>query len=49
MFKGYADHSRARGHVHARAQVFLALCLRLIVAIINYERGDNPGSTLITV
>ncbi len=39
----------ARGRVHARAQVFLALCLRLVVAITNYERGDNPGSTIITV
>ena len=28
---------------------FLALCLRLVVAITNYERGDNPGSTIITV
>ncbi|MFC4440444.1 MULTISPECIES: transposase [Natrialbaceae] len=42
-------HVRARGRVHARAQVFLALCLRLVVAITNYERGDNPGSTVITV
>jgi len=25
------------------------LCLRLVVAITNYERGDNPGSTVITV
>ena len=40
---------RARGRVHARAQVFLALCLRLVVAITNYERGDNPGSTIIRV
>ena len=40
---------RARGRVHARAQVFVALCLRLVVAITNYERGDNPGSTVITV
>jgi len=32
-----------------RTQVFLALCLRLVVAITNYERGDNPGSTIITV
>ena len=42
-------HVRARGRVHARAQVFLALCLRLVVAITNDERGDNPGSTIITV
>jgi hypothetical protein len=40
---------RARGRVHARAQVFLSLCLRLVVAITNYERGDNPGSTVITL
>jgi hypothetical protein len=39
----------ARGRVHARAQVFLALCLRLVVAITNYERGDNPVNTVITV
>jgi len=39
----------SRGRVHARAQVFLALCLRLVVAITNYERGDNPGSTVVTV
>ena len=42
-------HVRARGRVHARAQVFVALCLRLVTAITNYERGDNPGSTVITV
>jgi hypothetical protein len=30
-------------------QVSLALRLRLVVAIANYERGDNPGSTIITV
>jgi len=29
--------------------MILALCLRLVVAISNYERGDNPGSTIITV
>lgn len=34
---------RARGRVHAQTQVFLALCLRLTVAITNYERGDKPG------
>jgi len=28
---------------------FLALCLRLVVAIANCERGDNPGSMIITV
>jgi len=38
-----------RGRVHARAQVFLALCLRLVIAITNDERGDNPGSTVITL
>ena len=24
-------------------RVFLALCLRLVVAITNFERGDDPG------
>ena len=28
--------THGRGRVHARAQVFLALCLRLVVAITNY-------------
>jgi len=42
-------HVRARGRVHARAQVFLALCLRLVIAITNDERGDNPRSTVITL
>lgn len=40
---------RARGRVHARVQVFLALCLRLTVAITNDERGDDPGNTIIEV
>lgn len=34
---------RARGRVHTRTQGFLALCLGLVVAITNHERGDNPG------
>jgi hypothetical protein len=25
--------------------MFLALCLRLAIAIANYERGANPGKT----
>jgi hypothetical protein len=37
-----------RGRVLTRAQVVLALWLRLVVAITNSERGDNPGSTVIT-
>jgi hypothetical protein len=41
--------AHARGRVHARARVFLALCLRLVVVITNYERGENPESTIITV
>ena len=36
-------HVYARGRVHARTQIFVALCLRVIVAITNYERGHNPG------
>lgn len=42
-------NTRARCRVHARAQVYFALCLRLVIAITNYERGDNSGSTIITV
>jgi hypothetical protein len=36
-------HVRARGCVHARTEVFLALCLRLVVTITNFERGDDFG------
>ncbi len=36
---------RARGRVHARVQAYIGLCLRVIVAITNYERGENPGRT----
>ena len=36
-------HVRARGRVHARTEVFVALCLRLVVAITNFERGDDSG------
>jgi len=31
------------GRVHARTEVFLALCLRLVVAITNHERDNEPG------
>jgi len=36
-------HVRARSRVHARTEVFVALCLRIVITITNYERGDNPG------
>jgi hypothetical protein len=36
-------HVRARGRVHARTEVSLALCLRIVVVITNYERGNDPG------
>jgi hypothetical protein len=36
-------HVRARGRVHARTEVFVALCLRIVVAITNFERDDDPG------
>jgi len=36
-------HVRARGRVHAQIEVFVALCLRLVVAITNLDRGDDPG------
>jgi hypothetical protein len=41
--------THAQDRVHARAQAFLTLCLRLVVVITTYERGDNPRSTIITV
>jgi hypothetical protein len=34
---------RARGRVHARTEVFLALCLRVVIAITNDERENEPG------
>ena len=34
----------ARGRVYARTAVFLALCLRIIVAITNFERRDDPDA-----
>ena len=40
-------HVRARGRVHARTEVFVALCLRLVVAINNYERGTDPGCEML--
>jgi len=36
-------HARARGRIHARREVYIALCLRLVVAITNYERGNDLG------
>jgi len=36
-------HVRARGRVHARTEVFVTLCLRVVVAITNHERGTDPG------
>jgi hypothetical protein len=46
--RGFA-RAFARGRVNVQAQVFLTLWLRVVVAIINYERGDNPRSMIITV
>ena len=40
---------RVRGRVHVKTHVFLALCLRLAIAIANYERGANPGKTSVEV
>jgi len=36
-------HVRARGRVQARTEVFLALCLRFVVAITNFELGNDPA------
>lgn len=38
-----------RGRVHERTEVYLSLYLRLIVAITNCERGDNPGREMLRV
>jgi hypothetical protein len=38
-----------RGRVHIKSHIFLTLCLRLVIAIANYERGSNPGKTTIEV
>jgi len=40
---------RVRGRVRVKTHVFLALCLRLVIAIANYERGVNPGKTSVEV
>ena len=34
-----------QGRIRVKSHVFLSLCLRLILAIANYERGNNPGKT----
>ncbi len=41
-------HVRGR-RVDARTEVFVALCLRLVVAITNYERGYDPGREKLTL
>ena len=38
-----------RGRVRVKSHVLLTLCLRLVIAIANYERGANPGKTTIEV
>jgi hypothetical protein len=40
---------RVRGRVRVKTHVFLALCLRLVIAIANYERDANPGKTSVEV
>ncbi len=37
----------ARGRVHGRTEIFLALCLRIVVAISNYKRGNEPGCEML--
>jgi hypothetical protein len=41
---GGLGHVPARDRQMAKAHVFLSLCLRLVVAITNYEQGGDPGS-----
>jgi hypothetical protein len=40
---------RVRGRVRAKAYVFLALCLRLAVALTNQHRENNVASPTITL
>lgn len=42
--EGCLGHVSARDRAMAKAHVFLSLCLRLVVAITNYERGGDPSS-----
>lgn len=42
--EGGLGHVPARDREMAKAHVFLSLCLRLVVAITNYERGGDPSS-----
>jgi hypothetical protein len=40
---------RVRGRVRIKAHVFLALCLRLAVALSNHHRGTDVASPTITL
>ena len=40
---------RVRGRVRVKAHVFIALCLRLTVALANYHRGNDVASPNITL
>jgi hypothetical protein len=40
---------RVRGRVRVKAHVFIALCLRLAVALANYHRGNDVASPTITL
>ncbi|MFB6300340.1 MAG: transposase [Halobacteriales archaeon] len=42
--EGGLGRTRARDRTMAKAHVFLSLCLRLVVAITNHERGGDPSS-----
>ena len=41
---GGLGHVPARDRSMAKAHVFLSLCLRLVVAVTNYEQGGDPSS-----
>jgi hypothetical protein len=40
---GGPGHVGAHSRVHSRTKVDLALCLRIVVAISEFEGGDDPG------
>ncbi|TSD08536.1 hypothetical protein DP107_19495, partial [Haloglomus irregulare] len=40
---------RVRGRVRVKSHVFIALCLRLAVALANHHRGNDVASPTITL
>ncbi|MFB6284679.1 MAG: transposase, partial [Halobacteria archaeon] len=43
------EKTKARTKLHAKTQVYLSLCLRVLVAFTNSKKGGNPGKTKLEV